>query len=369
MKAGLTSSVILHAAVIGFGLVSLSAPKPMEVADVEAMPIDIVPIEELTQVQEGVKEAPLADRSAPTPTNRPDIVPDAQRVGENAVDTQNEPAPDAPQRPAERATQAPPKADPVPVPAPVRPEPAPAEAETPPAEPTTEVAAIPKPEQKVEPEPQEAPAPEPDPVREVIEEPQPEFAALPSTLPAPARRPTPRPAEQQEEAKPQAQTAATPNRKTEAAAKPARQQASESSETKLEDDIAALLNKEKAAGGGAKKSTDQAALGGTRTTGGAKLSASEMDALRQQIQACWNPPFGAEESGSLRVSVSMQLLPDGTIDGRPTIESTGNSGVQRAAAEAARRAVLSCAPYRLPADKYETWQQVVVNFDPQDLFR
>jgi hypothetical protein len=31
--------------------------------------------------------------------------------------------------------------------------------------------------------------------------------------------------------------------------------------------------------------------------------------------------------------------------------------------------VLSCAPYNLPADKYDTWQDVKVNFDPQDLFR
>ena len=45
MKAGLTTSVVLHAALLGFGLISLSAPRAIEVADVEALPVDIVPIE------------------------------------------------------------------------------------------------------------------------------------------------------------------------------------------------------------------------------------------------------------------------------------------------------------------------------------
>ena len=45
MKTGLTTSVVLHAAVLGFGLISLSAPKPFEVLDVESLPVDLVPVE------------------------------------------------------------------------------------------------------------------------------------------------------------------------------------------------------------------------------------------------------------------------------------------------------------------------------------
>ena len=40
----------------------------------------------------------------------------------------------------------------------------------------------------------------------------------------------------------------------------------------------------------------------------------------------------------------------------------------RTAAESAVRAVSKCAPFNLPADKYETWAEVVVNFDPSDMF-
>ena len=64
----------------------------------------------------------------------------------------------------------------------------------------------------------------------------------------------------------------------------------------IEDEIAAVLNKEKAKGGGAKRSTQEAALGGKKTTG-AKLSQGEMDALRGQLSSCWNLPAGMEDGG------------------------------------------------------------------------
>jgi hypothetical protein len=37
------------------------------------------------------------------------------------------------------------------------------------------------------------------------------------------------------------------------------------------------------------------------------------------------------------------------------------------AAESARRAVLRCAPYSLPAEKYDAWREVIINFDPREL--
>ena len=41
----------------------------------------------------------------------------------------------------------------------------------------------------------------------------------------------------------------------------------------------------------------------------------------------------------------------------------------RAAAESARRTFFNpqCTPLRLPADKYELWKELVVNFDSRDL--
>ena len=136
-----------------------------------------------------------------------------------------------------------------------------------------------------------------------------------------------------------------------------------------ENEIAALLNKEKGATGGKKKSSEKAALGGKKTTGGSKLSMSEMDALRGMIEKCWSPPTGINDAGGLKITIKMNLNEAGEIDGSPkVVAGGGGSGIERAAAEAARRAVLKCAPYNLPADKYDAWSEVVVNFDPSQMF-
>ena len=136
-----------------------------------------------------------------------------------------------------------------------------------------------------------------------------------------------------------------------------------------DDEIAALLNKEKPSSGGAKRSTDQASLGTNRPGNAVKLSQSEMDALRAKIQNCWSVPAGLADAEDMRVTIRMRLDRSGLIEGNPQIEATGGEPVaRRAFAESANRAVLRCAPYELPADKYETWADVVVNFDPSQMF-
>ena len=63
---------------------------------------------------------------------------------------------------------------------------------------------------------------------------------------------------------------------------------------------------------------------------------------------------------------------DGSIAGRPgLVGQTGvtgaNAAYARAFAEAAARAVLRCAPLKLPADQYDQWKAVEINFDPSEL--
>jgi hypothetical protein len=55
----------------GAALSSFTAPRTLEVADVESFPVSIVPVEEITQIQQGEKTAPIAERAAPTPTHVP----------------------------------------------------------------------------------------------------------------------------------------------------------------------------------------------------------------------------------------------------------------------------------------------------------
>ena len=356
MKGSLATSTVLHALVLGVALSSFTAPKTLEVADVESFPVSIVPIEELTQIQQGEKTAPIAEKAAPIPTARPDPVPDAVNSGENTVDLKSAKA--AKPSPKEVVSEAPPK--PAEKPAPKIPTPKPVEvAEPKPVpEPTPTPAPVkPAPEKPAEP----APAPvevaalpaetKPDPIAEAITEAvpsEPQFAALPSAGPVPQTRPEP----------------------PKAAAKPAASETASSKQSDFNaDEVAALLNKQDAAGGGAKKSTETASLGGTRTTRGNTLSQSEMDALRGQIQKYWNIIPGIADGGDVRVIVKMRLDLAGNIIGQPDVTATGGSaGTRGTLSGSARRAVLRAQPYQLPKEKYDSWADVIVNFDPSQMF-
>ena len=355
MKAGLATSTIAHVALIGFGLLTLSAPAALDVGDVESLPVDIVPIEALSQIQQGEKTAPLRDLSAPTPTQRPAIPTEGERVGEAEVDMDTPPTPEPSRRPVETAAAPPPPAPTPAPPEPPKPDPAPtpAPAAPPAPQPPAEATAKPEPEPPAEPKPVEQAA--------VAETPAPQAVQLPAQAPAPQARPQPQ----------QQQTARAPER-PQTPQKPTERQPERETTEKSDfnaDQIAALLDRQKPSGGGTQRSTREAALGGQRNDPGTKLSQSEMDALRGQIQRCWNVPAGALEAENLRVSVKFSLDRSGAISVQPQIVSGGGAaGVERAAAESARRAVLQCAPYNLPAEKYEAWAEVIVNFDPKDMF-
>jgi outer membrane biosynthesis protein TonB len=338
MKVGLTTSTALHMALIGFGLFAMSAPPPHQSAAVESFPIDIVPLEEFSQSARGEREAPLREQPAPEPTTETSEVENAQNIGDSAIDHATPPTPEPRPRPVETASAPPPAEEPAPQPP--TPEPAPAR-EAPPPEP--------EPVAEAAPEPEPAPA---EPVR-------PEFAQLPDRMQAPPARPE----------RPRPQTAQTPERRQ--TEQPSREQTASTNRDDQqfnEDQIAALLNRDRPSGGGAQRSTQEAALGGRQTTG-ATLAQSEIDSLRSQVSRCWNPPVGAAEAENLVVSIRIRLSRSGELEGNPEVVAGGGASMaERAAADAARRAVLRCQPYSAPADKYEAWADVQFNFDPRDMF-
>ncbi|MCO4317652.1 hypothetical protein M8997_010690 [Phyllobacterium sp. 21LDTY02-6] len=366
MRASITSSAIIHAVVLGWGLLSFSAPSPMDMANSESMPVEI--ISDVSQLQQGDKTAAKNDKPAPKPSEKPQTVPDAQNIGESDTDTDTKPVPETKPKPVEAAEAPKPSEMPVEKPEP-QPDPKPEVQPEPTPVPATEVKPKPEPQQEVKPDPvaeainetrtatipTEAPKAEPAPV---AEKPAEEQMKLPEKVAMPQAKPTP-----------PAQTAKTPERK-EPTEKPKKTQtASTPSKDKgIADEVAALLNNQKPAGGGAKRSTDRASLGSQKPSTGEKLSQSEMDALKGAIQKCWNVPAGAEDADGLLVTVKMRLTRSGEIEGTPEVSGSGSSPVQRAAVESARRAVLRCAPYSLPQEKYDTWADVTVNFDPRDMF-
>ncbi|MCG7508698.1 cell envelope integrity protein TolA [Mesorhizobium retamae] len=381
MKAGLTTSVILHAAVIGFGLFTLRAPPAFQPMDVESFPVDIVPVEDVAQSLQGDKKSTVRDKPAPKPTQRPDIVADAQKIGENSVDTDNPVTPAPKPKPVEN-TESAPKA-PIPTEKP-KPEDTPKPKEEPKPTPATEVAPAEQPKQDVKPDPIKQPDPKPQPMKEPEPAPKPaeqkpaeakpepakpdavaeaiaseqtESVALPNSAPAPEAKPRPEQA--------QAETAKAPDRKN--SDKPVKEASSrqKSEDDAFNDKVAALLNKDKPSGGGAKRSSQQSSLGGDRNNG-QKLSNSEMGALRDQLSGCWTIPAGAQDAGNLVAVIRFNVDQSGKLDGRPTVQtSSGN----RSYDESAVRAIQKCdqAGLVLPAGKQDIWSEIQVTFNPSDM--
>lgn len=307
MKFGLSVSTILHTIFLVLGLFSLSMPRVLSVADVDALSIDIIPISEFTQTVTGDKEASEEIAPSPKPTQKQEENEDAIHIGDGTKDIESDSDSDAPSRQSARTTASAPE-----------PEPAPQSDSKPDL---TEV---------IEQSPEPAPA-------------EPQRVELPDQVPLPTARP----------------------KREESQQRVVDEQDPDESAT-----IAALLDRQKASSGGLKRASDEAGLGTDRGTNDSILSQSELDALRGQIQKCWNVGalVGSEDADTLRAKVEFSLHPDGTISTPPSVDASGGSiHSQRAFAGGAKRAIVRCAPYDLPAGKYEEWSDIVVYFSLKDM--
>jgi outer membrane biosynthesis protein TonB len=140
------------------------------------------------------------------------------------------------------------------------------------------------------------------------------------------------------------------------------------------DKIAALLNKIPDAANAptpvvpsddAPKKPVRGQKNGTETA----MSVNEIDALRARIADCWTPPPGGLGADQIVVKLRLQLNEDGTLVGYPSVANSGSSPFFQAAADSAVRAVYQCQPYMLPKAKYALWRDMILNFDPSEMYR
>jgi len=99
----------------------------------------------------------------------------------------------------------------------------------------------------------------------------------------------------------------------------------------------------------------------------APVTASDADALRQQIIPCWNIPLGIEHPEKFRVVLEVTLAPDGRVTGATVKDdpSRMSDPAYRAVADAALRAVKnpSCVPLRLPEGRYRPKLNIVFDLE------
>lgn len=310
MKAGWTISAALHGAVLVWGLVTL-ATKPLSAPPPEFITTDIISAADFSQITNGIKTAPKAE--APKPL--------VEKIAEaKPVEEQNAKVVD--NKPEIVAT-----ADQVPPPKPPEPK-------------------------KAEPKPVPTPQPKPEPKQAFAKEPEPKIDPIAEALKKDTKKPDPK----------TQQKAETPPKKVEPPKPQPKFDASR---------IAALLDKRdpqrKSATGETLSNTPSL---GTATGRAATLSQNELDALRARLRECWNVPVGVAEARDLIVTVRIQFKQDGSLQTDPRLMNSGSHPAFQVAAESALRAVRTCAPFSfLPMAKYEAWKDVIVDFDPRDMFR
>ncbi len=337
MRASLIISLLLHVTIIVLAVINLRGPEKLLAPPQEALPVEIVDIEDVSRRTAMRKKAPKEPKKAP---EKPAPPKEEKREAKKPVP-----------KPAKEVKQA-------------------ARAPAPEPEPRPEPRAEPEPEPKPAPKPKHAPEPAPKPkaekkldelLKKVVKETPPEEkkAERPrkQARAKPAPKPRARPKIVRRKPKPK------PRKMARAARKPA---------TDPIDDISALLNKvdeKRAAPAPESERTGTPLLGPANIDGeDARIAADIADALRARIEECWNVPAGVRDAERLRVRIRFQLGPGGEIVGGPVVLNRMDHPAFPAAAQSAVRAIIACAPYAfLPPDRYDLWQDVILTFDPSRL--
>ncbi len=304
----LVASVALHVLVIGWGLVSFSS-KAFESMPEESLPVDIISSDQLAKVVAGMKSG---KKENPKPLV--EKVAEAKPV-EDAVGKITEKAPVV--------------TDTAPPPQP-KPEEKPVEKKPDPPKPVVEN----KPKEEPKPIEKKPDPPKVDPIAEALKKEE--------------KKPPP---------KPQVQ-AATPPQPTKPKAE----------RTFDETKIAALLDK--------RDPSRQAVTGDTLNSnaalGLAKGKAADNSAtwgalFKDQVLRCWKKPYGGIEAQRVEAEFSIKLKKDGTLEAMPLAQTSPSTTFQRVFLESGLRAIIECAPYRLPQAFFEEWRFFNPVFDSRDL--
>jgi len=300
------ASVALHVVVLGWVMVSFST-KALEMPTEDSVSVDVISPDQLAKVMAGMK---TGKKENPKPLV--DKIAEAKPVDE-AVGKITEKAPVV----TETAPAPQPKVEEKPVEK--KPDP-PKVVEKPREEPKQE---------SVEKKPDPV---KPDPIAEAIKKEE--------------KKPSPKPIQ---------------------AAKPPEPPKPKVERTFDQSKIAALLDKRDPSRQAAAGETlnSNAALGLAKGAA-ANNSATWGSMFKEQVLRCWKKPYGGLEAARFEVEFNIKLKRDGSLEAMPVAVSSASSPYQRVFLESGLRAILECAPYRLPPAFFTEWQAFIPVFDNRD---
>jgi colicin import membrane protein len=369
---GLVISILLHAAILGWTLLSLQSQRELRAPEPEAVAVGMIAPSELTKVR-------LGSRTAKEPETEAKESPKGEVAKKEAAKARPvaaaPPPPPPPEPPAPKVEQ---KQDPIAQKLAEAPPPPPAA--TPPPSPSPPPASAPD-EQK------EAEAAQAQAKREAEER---RLAEEKRKAEEQRRAEELKQAEEKKRVEEQRRQAELKKKEAEKKRREAalkkkreeekkRQEAEMAAKSKFDADrIAALLNKvpNKSAPPPSEPSTEP-----TKAKGPAlgapdgrdkQISASELAMIGQTIKSCvirnWNVLSGGASAQETSVKIRLRFNQDGTFSVPPQVMNAQGGPYFQAISESALRAVHQCEPYNLPADKYDFWKDVVMNFSPRDMF-
>lgn len=102
--------------------------------------------------------------------------------------------------------------------------------------------------------------------------------------------------------------------------------------------------------------------GGFAGEGKTKLTPEEIAALRAQVQKCWTLPVGLPNAMKLEAVLRVSLARNGAITAGPELMKANASAGGPVLVGIAMKALRDCAPYRLPAAKYNEWRTLDLRF-------
>ena len=345
MRAGLVVSGIGHAALLAIAILGIGMTSPLDTPPVESIAVDLISIEEFSNIRRGVLDSTIVETETPSITESEEPAELAQPTGNTEEDQRTpEDTPDPTPAPTQETA-------PEPVP---EPDPVPEELPEPEPEPEVAPEPTPEPEPVVEPEPEPV-APEPA-LAAPVESPEPaEVAPQPRTRTASIDQKRADFKKREEEERKKRDEEAKRQKADEERQREAKRQQDEAA--RLADEVANIINSEQSRGA-------TTGVGGTPTLGretgtSARLSQSQLDALVAQIRDCMSVPLGAAEAGATaQLEFSIDTL--GNVRAMPLIIKQPSTTLEQALTSAAQRAVMRCGPYTVAAG-----QQVRATFDPR----
>jgi outer membrane biosynthesis protein TonB len=89
--------------------------------------------------------------------------------------------------------------------------------------------------------------------------------------------------------------------------------------------------------------------------------------FKAQVRKCLTLPPGIAPNQRIKMVIRVQLTRSGALAGDPAVMDAVNPSVGYPLMQSVMKALRQCAPYNLPADKYNDWRVLDIDFSPDQM--